>query len=161
MMPSMAMHMRFAPQDVEQAVEHLFKAAFGPSPAKFRQQSLCGWRPLAALSALHPPLADLLKRKNTGKPGKDAVVEIYETAKAFIIEVTLTGIIKESLYLEITGNLLIIHGERMQSNTAALLDNIDSHFQQIVQLPKSARPGEIRARMKGDTVKINIQKLAW
>jgi HSP20 family molecular chaperone IbpA len=160
-MPSTAINMRFAPHDVEQAVEKLFSAAFGPSPAIFRQQSLCGWRPIAPLSALHPPLDDLLKRKNTAEPGKDPVVEIYETGESFIIEVTLTGIIKESLYLEVVGSLLIIHGERMQNYPAALLEKIDPHFQQIVQLPRSARPGEIRARMNGDTVTINIKKKAW
>ncbi len=162
-MTSRALPLRSAPQNFHKKVNRLFAAAFGPSPAMYKHASLCGWWPLTA----HPSPTSLLTTdsREVGSTWPDdnpPGVSVYETKDAIVIEVELPEIKENSLYLEISGDLLIIRGERSPGRSVRRHD-LDQHHegtlvQRFIHLPVIARPQEVRARLVGNIIKINISK---
>lgn len=100
--------------------------------------------------------------KNRRPPNSDPGIQIHETAERFVIEVELPRIKADSLYIEITGDLLIIRGERDLKAKAngwqGAPRNAGPMVHRYIQLPVTARPGEVQARLEGNTVKVNILK---
>ncbi len=162
-MTSKAIHLHNAPKNYTKFIETLFDKAFGPSKYAYLKESLCGWAP-----CLHqPPLAGL----SSDNPAKDAEsytpddmdgVIIQETVDAIILEIEVPHLKAESLYLEISGNMLIVRGERMQTMSSdqggTMARQQPLNYERLVVLPVPARPGEVRARLVGRVVKVNILK---
>ena len=162
-MASKAMHLRRAPQNYDELIERLFRMAFELSSDVYRHDSLCGWAPWF----YHPPSkamslnGDFENRKSSYTEGMDGVV-IHETMNGIVLEIEVPHLKAESLYLEVSGNMLIVRGERIprapskrQSNPA--IPNA-LNFERLIVLPIQARPGEIRAKLVGRVVRVNILK---
>lgn len=152
-------------KDVPEAVftvEQLFAAAFGPQPIEYHEKSLFGWRPLDLNPDLFP-----FQNESPAPPDKAASsdspsgVKIYETETLIVVEVELPAIEEESLYLEISGYMLIIRGNQLSPKTANHAKNTRHTIQEVqrcVQLPVFARPGEVRARLNGNIIRVMIRK---
>lgn len=162
-MGSMKLDVYCASKNFQQAVETTYNAAFGPSPALYRQISLCGWRPLAAHRK--PYFLSSTPLKQGAPPSEESNasgIEVYETSKGMTIEVALSAIKEDSLHLAITGKMVIIRGERIlldqeeKTLSAGLARN--SQFQHFIQLPATVRTGGFRAQLKGDVVQIDFSK---
>jgi HSP20 family molecular chaperone IbpA len=151
--------------DVPQAVftvEQLFAAAFGPSPLDYHYKSLFGWRPLA-LNADGLPLGsekpEPTDRVSPSQPQPG--VTVYETETLIVVEVEMPAIDEESLYLEISGNSLIIRGKRLSPKKAdrgRTTRRSAKEVHRCIQLPVIARPGEVRARLNGNMIRVVIHK---
>jgi HSP20 family molecular chaperone IbpA len=143
-------------------VDQLFEAAFGSEPLEYHHKSLLGWRPLAvapesSMRWVKKPIpADKPPISHT-PPG----VKVYETEALIVVEVELPAIDEESLYLEISGYLLIIRGTRMPTNDfnhGMAARYTDRKIHRCIQLPVIAKPGEVRARLEGNIVRVMIRK---
>jgi HSP20 family molecular chaperone IbpA len=162
-MASKATHLKRGIQNVYITVDQLFEAAFGPVPREYPRKSLMGWRPLSAEGPSAPPFPS--ENRGSLNPDSSAFpppgVKIFETDAVIVVEVELPAIEQESLYLEISGDLLIIRGNRVPS---AALDRSDTRkpagrtVHRYVKLPVMARPGKVRARLEGNTVRVIIHK---
>jgi HSP20 family molecular chaperone IbpA len=156
-----AHHLNKVPLNWHKTIDRLFTAAFGPSDVAYQRASLCGWRSLASNAQLDPLLGDHEdgpSRTTENGPG----VAILETAIGFTIEIDMPDIKEESLYLEVSGDTLIIRGERAEPTapppSPANRRLKHALFQKIIRLPVLAHPGQVRAKLKGDTIRINIAK---
>lgn len=143
-------------------VEQLFAAAFGPEPLEYHRKSLFGWRPLPLNPGGFPFGGENpMPTAGTSSPESHSGVKVYENEALIVVEVELPAIEEESLYLEISGDTLIIRGKRLFPK-AADRANIASHPKQEVQrhirLPVIARPGEVRARLTGNIIRVTIRK---
>ena len=159
-MGSRRLDLRSAPLNYHQAVSSVFKAAFGPSPALYRQVSLCGWRPLC--DHRKPNGSDGNHDTAAILPSPASGIEIYETAEAMTVEVALSTIDEESLHLAIAGTMLIIRGERIQtehtSNALIFGEHFRPYFQHLIEIPTSVNAGGFRVQLKGDVVQIEFAK---
>lgn len=143
-------------------VEQLFAAAFGPTPIEYHKKSLFGWRPLAL-----SPEDFQLGRENPAPVGRPSSsepqpgVKVYETEALIVVEVELPAIDEESLYLEISGYMLIIRGNRLFPNSAKRGRTAKHPAEEVhrcIELPVIARPGEVRARLNGNIIRLMIRK---
>ncbi len=159
-----ALPLRSAPKNFHKTVDRLFAAAFGPSPAAYKHASLCGWWPL---STAYPSPTSLLTTGsrevgNIWPANNTPGVSVHETKDAIVIEVELPEIQENSLYLEISGDLLIIQAQRSQDRSVRHHDLDQRHqgelVERFIQLPVIARPQEVRARLVNNMIKINISK---
>ena len=150
--------------DGDRVVGRLFEAAFGDSMDHFDQLSLCGWKPIAE-SGSQPQevvwnggMGFVFDR--LGVSEHDHVdTEIFETFDDIVIRVVIPGIKKESLFIEVNGNILTLTGERTTdedefSETGQSL----MPFKKVFSLPKTPVPGEIRAKYTGTILHIQIAK---
>lgn len=143
-------------------VDQLFSAAFGPEPIEYHRKSLFGWRPLA----MNPDDLRLEVEKpaatiGASSPESHSGVKVYETEALIVVEIELPAIDEESLYLEISGNMLIIRGNRLipkQADRGRITKKSDREVKRCIQLPVIARPGEVRARLNGDIIRVMIRK---
>jgi HSP20 family molecular chaperone IbpA len=151
--------------DVSKAVftvEQLFAAAFGPEPIEYHHKSLLGWRPLVQNPDDFPfrseePTPPDQPSLSDAPPG----VKVYETEALIVVEVELPAIEEDSLYLEISGYMLIIRGNRLHpnaSNRVHAARHAEQEVHRCIQLPVFARPGEVRARLDGNIVRVMIRK---
>ena len=159
-MASRAIHPGQAAHNTAVTVDRLFKAAFHSPSVIYQRESLCGWRPLHSVSPFDAGLTDMATslqkpEPQTPPPG----IHIRETAERFVIEIELPRIKADSLYIEISGDLLIIRGER-DMESARMQKRGSPMVHRYIQLPIIARPGNVQARLEGNTVKVNIQKQA-
>lgn len=162
-MASKARHLRSGVNHNSISVDQLFDAAFGPSPMLYRRESLMGWRRVSSERMTLPDfVADYQPLPRKAVTGNPPGVRIYETPERIMVEVELPKIKADSLYLEISGDLLIIRGERIVKKPGIgqnkKLSTKGPLVHRYVQLPIVARPGEVRARLDGNTVKVNISK---
>lgn len=145
-------------QHITTTIDRLFRAAFTLPQVVYQRESLCGWRPLRTIPHTPAYESDICgDASESGPPG----ITINETAGHLFIEVELPRIKADSLYIEISGDLLIIRGERDMAppqgrKTAKQTSGPMVH--RYIQLPVVARPGQVQARLEGNTVKVNIQK---
>jgi HSP20 family molecular chaperone IbpA len=161
-MASRAIHMKKDVPKADFTVEQLFAAAFGPKPLEYHHKSLFGWRPLALnpdgfpLGSENPVPPD-----RTLSPESQSGVKVYETETLIVVEVELPAIEEESLYLEISGYMLIIRGNRLFPKSADRGHTAKSAAEEVhrcIQLPVFARPGEVRARLYGNIIRLMIRK---
>jgi HSP20 family molecular chaperone IbpA len=91
----------------------------------------------------------------------DGVV-IHETLNGIVLEIEVPHLKAESLYLEVSGNMLIVRGERIPEAVSKRRSNRKIpeaiNFERLIVLPIQARPGEIRAKLVGRVVRVNILK---
>lgn len=162
-MASNAMHLRNAPRNYGDLIERLFRTAFEFSSDAYRQDSLCGWAPWL----YQPPEAAIYldgileDRQPSFVEDLDGVV-IHETLNGIVVEIEVPHLKAESLYLEVSGNMLIVRGERIPETASKQRSNTEIpnalNFERMIVLPVQARPGEIRAKLVGRVVRVNILK---
>jgi HSP20 family molecular chaperone IbpA len=161
-MGSRKLDLNSAPIDYDRTVERYYGKAFGPSPALYRQISLCGWRPLidrreSERASLQPQPQD-----RSDDAEKSIGIEVYETAAGMTIEVALSAIREDSLHLAVCAEKVIIRGER---KTSGALDKPfqaehrrKPQFQYFIPLPSTISTGGFRAQLEGDIVRIDFDK---
>ncbi len=161
-MASKAIHLKRGFQKEYITVEQLFEAAFGPASREYRHKSLLGWRPLAPAYTAPGSWAE---NKSPDGPDRTSApppgVKMYETDDLIVVEVELPAIDEDSLYLEISGDLLIIRGNRLRTKATKqppAHKKAGRKLQRFIQLPVNARPGEVRARLEGNTIRVMIRK---
>lgn len=153
-----------------QNVESLFKEIFINKRRHFDELTLCGWKPIRELyEERENPLGGwsnrlnfLAKNKIIENTAHDGVM-ILETPKGIIVKITLPNIIKDSIHIEVTGKVLILSGEQYNGESPLADPTIPQgngikKFRRSVVLPQNAGPNDIRAKLVGDTLKINIAK---
>jgi HSP20 family molecular chaperone IbpA len=160
-MGSRKLDLRSAPINYDRTVTRFFNAAFGPSPSLYRQISLCGWRPLIDHRKHHQP--SVRTRPNKLSPAKtfSSGIEVYETPEGMTIEVALSVIREESLHLAVSGEKVIIRGERIIKETQRkTIEPMQCRpfFRHAIALPSSISPGAFRAQLEGDIVRIDFAK---
>lgn len=162
-MASNAMHLRNAPWKYSKLIERLFRTAFEFSSDAYQRDSLCGWapwllQPRAAVSSLNGDLED---HQPSSAKDMDGVV-VHETLNGIVLEIEVPHLKAESLYLEVSGNMLIVRGERIPEAASKRRSNTKIpdalNFERLIVLPIQARPGEIRAKLVGRVVRVNILK---
>jgi HSP20 family molecular chaperone IbpA len=163
---SNAIHLRNASpkfSDLGDLIDRLFRTAFEYSPDAYRKDSLCGWAPW-----LYGPSATAIfskdgrgNRQPSYQDDMEGVI-IHETVDGIVLEIEVPHLRAESLYLEVSGNMLIVRGERLpeakprQRTNAAAPGAVN--FERLIVLPIQARPGEIRAKLLGRVVRVTILK---
>jgi len=154
--------LRSAPPNLNKTVNKVFKAAFGPSPALYRQISLCGWRTLIDLRNNGTLEENDTTKRILGSSPKSSGIEVYETAEGLTVEVALTCVNEESLHLAIAGKMLIIRGERLDGSrhncSLTTAKELPPRFQHYIQIPTSVNAGCFRAQLKGDVVQIEFAR---
>lgn len=162
-MASKATHLHNTPLNLDKAIERLFQVAFESSVAAFVKDSLCGWGLHLSLPQANilPSIGDWRNDDHLAPENTNGVV-IQETDKNIVIKIEAPHLKAESLYLEISGYLLIVRGEHtrgVRPDRHPGWTNQDGlHFERLIMLPVLVRPGDIRARLVGRTIKINIVK---
>lgn len=156
------MHLRNAPRNYRELIERLFRTAFEFPSDTYRHDSLCGWAPWL----YQPPAAPIAlnsdeDRQPSSAEEMDGVV-IHETLNGIVLEIEVPHLKAESLYLEVSGNMLIVRGERIPEAASKRRWNTEIpdaiNFERLIVLPIQARPGEIRAKLVGRVVRVNILK---
>ena len=158
-----AVHLRRGSQNIYITVEKLFAVAFGSSQREYDIQSLLGWRPV-----LPHAIASILEEDETPSVLPDRPtnlspgVKIFETDVMILVEVELPPINEDSLYIEISGDLLIIRGQQTHDEDQAAKKESEFNRPRMVyryiQLPVIAKSGRVRARLEGNTVRVKILK---
>lgn len=154
------------------SVDALFAAAFHKSQRIFQRESLLGWRPVimdAAFSTfLSTPFSTPLSTQGEPAPSgkKDSTlfsnspdVIVREKSGVVTIEVELPDIDEKSLYLEVSGDLLIIQAKKIApkgDRSKPAKSHKGFMVNRYVKLPFAARPGQIRARLDGPMLRITI-----
>ncbi len=157
-----AIHLRRGSQNIYITIDKLFEVAFGPTPRDYRLKSLMGWRPLvqnSESSAFGDKEGPSIEPdpSSCSSPG----VIVYETEALIVVEVELPPIQEDSLYIEISGDLLIIRGRQATASPSKRVKagiRRPKIVHRYVQLPVIAKPGEVRARLEGNTVRVIILK---
>jgi HSP20 family molecular chaperone IbpA len=150
-------------------LEQLFNEVFSPSGRDFNQLALFGWKPVADLFHGRDETLGGWRYRNDldlkGSPASmnDAQEEllIEERSDSLLIQLKLTEIRKESLYLELSGEILILRGERIaaarpQAETADFRRT--RRFQRLILLPGKTRPTDVTARFIGNSIQIRISR---
>jgi len=150
--------------DGNQDLGRLFEAAFGESLDLFDKMSLCGWRPIGQAG---DPTSGLVWNGGMGfvfdRLGEAEYdhgdTEIFETSDDIVIRVVMPGIRKESLFIEVNGNILTLTGERFaDENELAEAGEALLPFKKVFNLPKTPLPGDVKARYTGTVLHIQIAK---
>jgi HSP20 family molecular chaperone IbpA len=154
--------------NVEEKVEKLFQEAFDSEITYYNQLMLFGWKPIedlykrsdiTLLGWKYPKGIEL--EANRLVPSNEPNIDIYTGSDHLVITIELPRLIEDSLRLEISGNVLIVRCDHYafepQDNEADLEEeNNLLQFKRSFRLPRVARPGEVRARLLGDVVRIAI-----
>ncbi len=161
MMPK-ARHLKNDLPHIAISIDELFSAAFQKSHQIYQRESLLGWRPVApAPNRFHLDETPTLVPPEAPRFSNSPDVKIRETAEMILIEIELPDIDEESLYLEVSGDLLIIKAEKAAMAPATPGPNKarrPSPVHRYVKLPVTARPGNIQARLEGAFLRIKINK---
>jgi HSP20 family molecular chaperone IbpA len=157
-----ARHMRNSPYDKSISVEKLFAAAFNKSHFIYQRESLLGWRPVIndlapgiTVDELQPPTEKTASFTNSPD------IKVRETSVAILIEVLLPKINEDSLYLEISGDLLIIKAQSADTDDMDTPsgDDVDhTMVHRYVKLPITAQPGNVQARIEDNLLRVIINK---
>lgn len=157
-----ARHMRSSLRERSISVDELFAAAFNESNFIYQRESLLGWRPV--INDIKPYITDGEHRSQTEKKTSftnSPDIKVSETAEAILIEVILPKINEDSLYLEITGDLLIIRAQKEgtePADTSADPDVDHAMLHRYVKLPIMAQPGNVQARIEDNLLRVIINK---
>lgn len=148
----------------EDRLKRTFTEAFYGDVERFNKLTLNGWKPLMQDANDEDLLCgwkSLKKMNDAGIMGFEQSDEVFESHDAIVICAHIPGVRKESIYVGIRGNRLTVEGERSMA-----ADMISPHgfvdgscyrcFRKVFFLPDSARKRKIRARLKGDIIRIEI-----
>jgi HSP20 family molecular chaperone IbpA len=160
---SNAIHLRNVPPKYGDFIERLFRSAFEYSPEAYRKDSLCGWGPWLYRPSTMANFPTDGGRDHQHSYGEDMEgVQIHETTDGIFLEIEVPHLKAESLYLEVSGNMLIVRGERLPDAEPRRRSNAAApgavNFERLVLLPIKARPGKIRAKLVGRVVRVKILK---
>jgi len=143
-------------------IDKLFEAAFGSRRENYPRKSLMGWRPLAQDPETSIPdtgSEPALPEKDESLAHSSPGVKLYETDSLIVVEVELPPIVEDSLFIEISGDLLIIRGRQLTDTPGGEAGRHRAKLvHRYVQLPIIAEPGKVRARLQGNTVRVTIPK---
>lgn len=154
--------------NLEENVDKLFQEAFDSEEAYYNQLMLFGWKPLedlykkADITLLGWKYHDGIELEATRLvPINEPNIDIFTANDHLVITIELPRLKEDSLRLEISGNVLIVSCEHyardLQNNgTKIKQKNNLLQFKRSFRLPRVARPGEVRARLHGDVVRIAI-----
>lgn len=154
--------------NVEENVEKLFQEAFNSETAYYDQLMLFGWKPIedlykkSDLTLLGWKYHEGIELEaNRPVPTNEPNIDIYTASDHLVITIELPRLKEDSLRLEISGNILIVRCEHyafepQQNETTIEQENSLIQFKRSFRLPRVARPGEVRARLHGDIVRIAI-----
>ena len=154
--------------NVRENVEKLFNEAFDNEKAYYNQLMLFGWKPIedlykrsdiTLLGWKHPKGIEL--EANRLLHSHEPNIDIYTGSDHLVITIEFPRLKEDSLRLEISGNILIVRCEHYafeSENNATNLEQKNNllKFKRSFRLPRVARPGEVRARLLGDVVRIAI-----
>ncbi|NNF98854.1 MAG: hypothetical protein HKM93_05710 [Desulfobacteraceae bacterium] len=154
------------------SVDYLFKDIFVDKKIGFRELTYGGWKPIDDI--YHHPTDyahgwftenTMVSDGNETSATDEDNVKIAETDKGITIKITLPNIVKDSIYLEVSGQILILSCRQINVNRASegiprFVDEKTRNIQRFVLLPKDTGPDHIRARLVGNTININILKQA-
>lgn len=155
-----ARHLNKVPLNWCKTVERLFTVAFKQSTTAYKRVSLCGWRPLSPGAQLRPLLTGNDEKNTPLSAENDPGVVIMETETGVGIEIEIPEIKEESLYLEVDGDTLIVRAECVEPNETNNAQSNDDRFlfQRLIRLPVETNPGQIQARLVGNTIRVIITK---
>lgn len=151
-----------SPQEKSISVDELFAAAFNESNFIYQRESLLGWRPV--INDFEPYITDGEHRpatENTTSFTNSPDIKVRETSESILIEVMLPKINEDSLYLEISGDLLIIRAQRAGAEhmSTPSSDDVDhTMVHRYVKLPMMAQPGNVQARIEDNLLRVIINK---
>jgi HSP20 family protein len=103
--------------------------------------------------------------RNTGNPAPyRPAADIIENEKAYEIQVTLPGLTKEDISLELKENRLVLKGERKHSSETNearyhVKESYHGSFSRSFRLPDAADKSSIGAEFKNGILNISISKL--
>jgi HSP20 family protein len=91
-------------------------------------------------------------------------VDVYETDDEFTLEVNLAGIKPEQVHLEIRGNIVLLSGERPESDASTvrcyyLIEIERGQFARTVELPVSVDPATARAESHDGMLVVRVGKI--
>lgn len=159
-MPPKVRHLKSGPQNSTISVDRLFAAAFRQPHFIYQKESLLGWRPVGMKTSLRTRNAD--KSSSKEKPpefNNSPDVKVQEAPESILIEVVLPDIHEDSLYLEVSGDLLIIKAERTRPGRKTTSNKDDKPMvHRFIKLPVIAQPGGVKARLEGNMLKVIIRK---
>ncbi len=154
--------------NVAENVEKLFQETFDNETAYYNQLMLFGWKPIENLykksdiSLFGWKYHDGIELDaNKPLPSNEPNIDIYTASDHLVITIELPRLKEDSLRLEISGNILIVCCEHYACATEENEANLEQEdtllqFKRSFRLPRVARPGEVRARLLGDVVRIAI-----
>lgn len=154
--------MRSSLQEKCISVDELFAAAFNESTFTYQRESLLGWRPV--INDYEPCITNGENRPATEKTASftnSPDIKVRETSESILIEVMLPKIDEDSLYLEISGDLLIIRAQRegAEHMGSPSKDDVDhTMVHRYVKLPITAQPGNVQARIEENLLRVIINK---
>ena len=160
-MASKAIHLHNAPPHLNRIVDRLFRVAFEASAAAFLKDSLFGWGPMLSLpqTSLLPSMNDTLDAESPISANTAGVL-IQQTDNGIVINIEVAHLKADSIYLEISGEILIVRGEcnpdEPLKQDSAWSNPDGLHYERFITLPVTARPGKIRARLIDRMIKIEI-----
>lgn len=156
-MTSKARHLRNDRPHTTISVDALFTAAFRKSQFAYQRESLLGWRPIeieVEPEPIMPPSSEATGPQFSNSPD----VKVQENADHIVIEVDLPNIDEESLFLEVSGDLLIIKAQKEGAGQNPSDEDKPAMVRRYVKLPITVQPGNIRARMDNGILSIMIGK---
>lgn len=157
-----ARHMRNSLHERTISVDELFAAAFKKSKFFYQRESLLGWRPVTNDYAQYKIDSERQSSfRNKSSLANSPDINVHETAESIFIEVMLPEIDEESLYLEVSGDLLIIRAKKVNAGTknSGRSEKTDgSLVHRFVKLPVAAQPGNVQARLENSLLKVIINK---
>lgn len=119
------------------------------------------WAPFD-VSASQSPLA--------GWPGLEPasggpLMDVYETAEAIILQVSLPGVNPEDLSVTVSGDTLTIQGEAKEDPAASerqylLRERVYGRFLRTVQLPRGVDARETEARFERGVLTLTVPRVA-
>lgn len=88
-----------------------------------------------------------------------SVAQISENDKAYIISIDMPGVEKKDINLEVTGNRIMVSGERKdERKTKETSARSYSSYQQSFSLPEDADLSKIQALSENGVLKITVPK---
>jgi HSP20 family protein len=111
---------------LQERINRMFDEAFSLGRDVDEDLALCAWKPQ---------------------------VDVYETEQGTVIEADLPGVTKEQIYIEVTDNVLTLHGERNPSHGEAETqyyrqERCCGSFRRSFSLPFVVDPAAVTARFK-------------
>ena len=128
------------------------------------------WRPFGGLSPLRKDVESLWNRflgetSSLGAFTEDWMpsVDISETEKNFVVKAELPGIEAKDVDISISGNRLIIKGEKKREEEEKdehhyFVERYSGSFQRVFQLPSNVQEDKIEATFDKGVLKVSLPK---
>ena len=84
--------------------------------------------------------------------------DLYESDREYLLVMDMPGASPESLNVELTGNELAIHAQRVPARQGS--DVATTTFERRIELPAAVDGGSTSAQLQGGVLKVQIAKAA-